>query len=260
MAMHNQDALWALTDKEKQTLRLMVRGHDAKSVARSLGLSVHTINERLREARRKMSVSSSREAARMLLEAEDGGSPDFYPQNMGDSQIGEDAASSERDQEDAPVGVPGRLLRPGWIIIGVFAMSVLLSFLALAAMPQATSAPQSAQPAVAPAFDQKVVDAARRWLTLVDAGRWDDSYRETASSFRRLNTARVWADVSEQTRAPLGAATSRIFISQENLPAPPAGYEVVKFRTHFAHKGDAVETVTLDMEDGVWRVVGVMID
>ena len=49
-----------LTDKEKQTLRLMVRGHDAKSAASELALSVHTINERLRDARRKLAVSSSR--------------------------------------------------------------------------------------------------------------------------------------------------------------------------------------------------------
>ena len=58
---------WTLSEKEKQTLRLIVRGHDAKSIARTLGLSVHTINERLRDARREMAVSSSREAARMLL-------------------------------------------------------------------------------------------------------------------------------------------------------------------------------------------------
>jgi DNA-binding CsgD family transcriptional regulator len=57
------DDFWALTEREKQTLRLIVRGHDAKSIARSLDLSVHTINERLRDARRKMAVSSSREAA-----------------------------------------------------------------------------------------------------------------------------------------------------------------------------------------------------
>ena len=53
-----------LTEKEKQTLRQLVSGHDAKSMARELGLSVHTVNERLRDARRKMAVSSSREAAR----------------------------------------------------------------------------------------------------------------------------------------------------------------------------------------------------
>ena len=50
----------SLTEKEKQTLRLVVQGYDAKSMARHLGLSVHTINERLRYARRKMAVSSSR--------------------------------------------------------------------------------------------------------------------------------------------------------------------------------------------------------
>lgn len=33
-----------LTEKEKKTLRLIVRGHDAKSTARELGLSVRTSN------------------------------------------------------------------------------------------------------------------------------------------------------------------------------------------------------------------------
>ena len=60
----------ALTEKEKETLRLLVSGYDAKSMARHLGLSVHTINERLRDARRKMAVSSSREAARQLRDIE----------------------------------------------------------------------------------------------------------------------------------------------------------------------------------------------
>ena len=74
MNMPVRDGVRALTEKEKQTLRLIVRGHDAKSSARDLGLSVHTINERLRDARRKLAVSSSREAARMLLAAEGGDS------------------------------------------------------------------------------------------------------------------------------------------------------------------------------------------
>ena len=39
-----------LSEKEKQTLRLIVRGYDAKSLARHLGLSIHTVNERLRDA------------------------------------------------------------------------------------------------------------------------------------------------------------------------------------------------------------------
>ena len=52
---------------------------------------------------------------------------------------------------------------------------------------------------------------------------------------------------------------SRTFVSEEDLPAPPHGHEVVKFRTSFASKADTVETVTLDREVDSWRVVGVTI-
>ena len=98
MDMRVKEALWALTEKEKQTLRLMVRGHDAKSIARSLDLSVHTINERLRDARRKLAVSSSREAARLLLEVEgDGSAP--IPEMSADKTIGEDADRASADGE-----------------------------------------------------------------------------------------------------------------------------------------------------------------
>ena len=49
-------------------------------------------------------------------------------------------------------------------------------------------------------------------------------------------------------------------ISQEQVPAPPAGVEVVKFRTRFANKAEAVETVSLAREDGTWKVVGIYIE
>lgn len=255
-----QEISWALTEKEKQTLRLIVRGHDAKSSARSLGLSVHTINERLRDARRKMAVSSSREAARMLLEAEGGvGSP--TPDLFGDAGIGEDGARPGVDQEPAPINGVGRH-RSSWII-GVFLMTLALGLLALIALPQVASAPApTASPspsASSEAPDPEVVDTARQWLSLLDQARWDESYRATATPFRKSNTAEVWAAASRRVRVPLGAMVSRTFVSQENLPAPPHGYEVVKFRTSFTNKAEAVETVTLDREGGVWRVTGVTV-
>ena len=43
-----------LSEREKEALRLLLVGHDAKSIATMLGLSVHTINDRLRDARRKL--------------------------------------------------------------------------------------------------------------------------------------------------------------------------------------------------------------
>lgn len=64
------EAPFGLSEKEREVLRLLTQGHDAKSVATSLGLSVHTVNERLREARAKTQSSSSRGAARLLAEIE----------------------------------------------------------------------------------------------------------------------------------------------------------------------------------------------
>jgi DNA-binding CsgD family transcriptional regulator len=259
-----KEGAWALTEKEKQTLRMIVRGHDAKSTARSLGLSVHTINERLRDARRKMAVSSSREAARLLLEAEGGSLDSSTPNLFGDAGIREDAAGPRVDEGAAPITGAGRAYRHPWIIIGVPLMTLALGLLALTALPQVVSAPSPA-PITSDATsnsevpNSEVVDLARQWLSLVDQGRWDESYRATGSAFRKLNTAQVWAAASEKARVPLGAMISRTFLSQENLPAPPAGYEVVKFRTRFANKAEAVETVTLDHEGGSWRVVGVTI-
>lgn len=250
----------SLTEKEKQTLRLIVRGHDAKSIARNLGLSVHTINERLRDARRKMAVSSSRQAARFLLEAEGDDAASLPPDFAGDKRIGEDSRDPEADQPIAPINSAGRGHPPTWIISGVLVMTLVLGLLALATWPQVASTPPAAEAAQsAPTPDSQVVDRARQWLALLDAGRWDESYRLTGTAFQKLNTLEVWTSASEHARAPLGAMVARTLIGQENLPAPPFGYEVVKFRTRFVGKADTVETVTLERENGSWRIVGVTI-
>src|SRR5688572_10251141 len=56
----------ALTDKELEVLRLLTAGHTVKSIAARLGRSEASINERLRDARRKTGIGSSRELARHL--------------------------------------------------------------------------------------------------------------------------------------------------------------------------------------------------
>ena len=243
------DGYATLTEKEKQTLRLIVRGHDAKSTARHLNLSVHTINERLRDARRKMAVSSSREAARLLLDTEGDA-----PNSVGDTKIGEAAVGLGVEQGNHA----GRISRAAWITIGVALMTLILGFLALAAMHQLATPPQNAD-AAAESPKPAVVDAARQFLVLGDQGRWDAAYAMTGESFRKLNTAEVWASACEKVRVPLGAMVSRVLIGEEFLPAPPYGYEVVKFRSSFANRKDMVETVTLNREDGTWRVVGVTV-
>src|SRR4051812_18314461 len=181
MNMAVKEGFGALTEKEKQTLRLIVRGHDAKSVARSLGLSVHTINERLRDARRKMAVSSSREAARLLLEVEGGGVGSTDPDLFGDTRIGEDATGPRVDQVTAPFSGAGRAYRPAWIITGVLLMMLVFGLLALAALPQLSSEPPATAEATA---NSEVSNTARQFLASLDGGRWEESYRATGASFQ----------------------------------------------------------------------------
>lgn len=61
-----------LNAREKEALRLLLRGFDVKSCARELGVSPSNITERFRSARLKLEVTSSREAARRLQSAEEG--------------------------------------------------------------------------------------------------------------------------------------------------------------------------------------------
>ncbi len=138
-------------------------------------------------------------------------------------------------------------------------MTLVLDLLALLAAPQVATAPAPTALTSAETPNPEVLDSARDFLALVDQGRLDDSYKATGTAFRKLNTPQVWAAASEKARTPLGVVIARTFVSQENLPAPPAGYEAVKFRTSFANKAEAVETVTLEREVGRWLVVGVTI-
>jgi DNA-binding CsgD family transcriptional regulator len=245
------DGYAALTEKEKETLRLIVRGHDAKSMARHLGLSVHTINERLRDARRKLSVSSSREAARLLHEHEGAD-----PQSSADKQIGEAGDTQHMGQDGRPANGQGRS-RVARIGTGVAIMTLALGLLALVALPQTGSAPSGAATVTA---DTAVATSARNWLALVDAFRWEDSWAGTTASFRKTNTTKVWADVSKEARVPLGAVRTRVLISQDSVPAPPAGIQVLKFKTSFANKPEAIEKLSLAKEEGEWRVVGYYIE
>lgn len=55
-----------LNDAELRVLRLLGEGHTVKSIANLIGVTPVAVNERLREARRKTGVGSSRELARVL--------------------------------------------------------------------------------------------------------------------------------------------------------------------------------------------------
>lgn len=245
----------SLSEKEKQTLRLLLAGHDAKSMARQLGLSVHTINERLRESRRKLGASSSREAARLLREAE-ANAPDF----VGDRVLGEDRPGRPGDTAGTPiVAVPSRR-RTVWLAGGIAMLSLAVAVFALSAPAPVAEAPPAPPAASLPEAEAPAVQAARHWLELGDAGDWKTSWATAAASFRNVNTLANWVSASERVRVPLGALVSRTLISADEVPTPPDGNFVVKFKTAFANRPQAVETLALKREDGGWKVVGIFLE
>lgn len=252
-----------LTAKEKDALRLLLRGHDAKSSARELGLSVHTVNERLRDARRKLGVTSSREAARLLLVEEGAELLDAAPERLGDKRLWGAAEGGAAGQ--ATPSAARRWARHGLALpsIGVLAMSLILAALLIPSSPVSVlPAPLSGSLlATAEATEPtQAAAAAEAFLVLWDQSRWAESYAATGARFRDLNTLDRWAEVSEQVRPPLGKLQSRTLIGNEFVPAPPAGYRLVKFRSTYASGAQQTESLSLAWENGAWRVAGIVIE
>ena len=243
----------ALTEKEKETLRLLVSGYDAKSMAQHLGLSVHTVNERLRDARRKMATSSSREAARLLHELE-GRASEFF----GDKGLGDASTAAPAQVILQPAQSFGNWRRTGWII-GGSVMTIILALTALSALSGGADAPTAAPPVTSSA-QSPAASAALQWLALVDGEDWNGAWAETGQSFRQNNTVEGWTAAATGVRAKYGTTSGRSLISSEWVPAPPSGYRIVKFRTMTSKQGVITETLSLAEEGGIWKVVGIVID
>lgn len=255
----------ALTDKEKETLRLLLGGHDAKSIARHLGLSVHTIHERLRDARRKMAVSSSREAARMLhgIEA-------HAPELLGDKPIGDAERSNGPHPDPRAIQGAGEGRRAIWFAGGL-AMTISLALLAVLAqssalvssegnLPAATSVGISASVTPTSAHEAAAKEAAQRFLDLLDRDDWSGSWKAAHKSFQLLNTAEWWAQASQSVRARLGKPISRELATVDFTAAPPDGYWVIRFKARYSKQGNVVETLQMASENGGWKLTGISVE
>jgi hypothetical protein len=134
------------------------------------------------------------------------------------------------------------------------AASFMLVALLLAIPTQAAAKDQS----------QAAQKAALAWLKLVDQGKYQDSWHESGAFFQGATDAAKWDQLMQGVRKPLGKTISRKFVSaqaRQTIPGAPDGkYYVLLFKTSFANKKSAEETVTLISEPKRgWRVVGYII-
>lgn len=188
MAVSDLASFTTLSEREREVLRLLVRGHTVKSIAEITGRTSGAVNERLREARRKTGVGSSRELARLLASQENR-----------DTKIG--MGSSPVDQAPEPQQArPDGVLRYGK---GALIMIPILLSIALAAVA-------IHQHGVDAATNPPVVDAPANDPIL---GRTLGSMMGPGNSYQKVRSEvrdPVWADPTERA---LGDVYRRILTS-----------------------------------------------
>ncbi len=106
--------------------------------------------------------------------------------------------------------------------------------------------------------------AALAWLALADADDAAATWQQSSHRFREAITQDAWATSLKSARGRFGAAQQRAKVSVQapapGAETPPGEFLVLVFRTEFARKPQAAETLTMEREtDGRWRVVGYLI-
>jgi Protein of unknown function (DUF4019) len=114
------------------------------------------------------------------------------------------------------------------------------------------------------AEEKAAVTAGQKWLGLIDAGQYAESWKEASTMFRAAVSQQQWEQQLRAVRKPLGELVSRQIKNKTyatSLPGAPDGeYVVMQFETSFQNKKSAVETVTAKLdEDGTWRMAGYFI-
>jgi hypothetical protein len=109
--------------------------------------------------------------------------------------------------------------------------------------------------------EQLAQQSSDTWLTVVDSGKYADSWQEASQFFKAAVTKEQWQNALRGSRDPLGKVLSRKLKNAtyaKTLPGAPDGeYVVIQYESSFEHKQSAVETVTPMLDkDGKWRVSG----
>jgi hypothetical protein len=128
------------------------------------------------------------------------------------------------------------------------------------------AAPALAQTAVGPSTSMTPSpdDRAKQWLSLIDDQNYADAYKQMGAAARDKVSEQNFAAKIGGTRTPLGAMSSRTLKDinvAKTLPGMRDGqYTIVRYDSAFAHKAAAIESVTLESENGAWSVVGYFIN
>lgn len=153
------------------------------------------------------------------------------------------------------------------VLVPAAAFAAWLSSLLPATLPLPaagqTPAPPAAQSGEQPTLndDREAIEAAQKWLALIDAGRSGDAWDVAAPFLKSAVTRPKWIAGMRDARKPFGKFVSRNatrFARAHSIPGAPDGdYVIVEFETVFANGKRATEHLTWMIEGGdQWRVAG----
>lgn len=141
-----REAIEPLIERKSKPCGGCLRGMTPNQAHGGLGLSVHPVYDRLHEARRKLGVSSSREAARMLAQAE--------LSDLGlsaDKQLGVAPGTGDSDTDGQRRRTPGMARWPGGGILVVMFVTAAIALVSW--LWSADPVPSLSEPATATASD-----------------------------------------------------------------------------------------------------------
>ncbi len=112
---------------------------------------------------------------------------------------------------------------------------------------------------------EAAINTALHWVTLIDSGRYDESWQIAHSSFKQDVTERQWRIGLEQIRMPYGKVKSRIIKEAKSLSTKPGATSkknlVVELTTQFENHQTATEFVTVIPDnEGTWHVSAYYLD
>jgi Protein of unknown function (DUF4019) len=98
------------------------------------------------------------------------------------------------------------------------------------------------------------------FLGYLDDGRFADSYAYTGMLLRAKADSGAYAAQIQKARAGTGALQARELIDaayNTSVEGAPQGqYVILHYHSNFANRPDTVETITLALAKGYWRVDG----
>ncbi|MGC2398533.1 MAG: DUF4019 domain-containing protein [Acidobacteriaceae bacterium] len=150
-----------------------------------------------------------------------------------------------------------------WLAVpfAVALMAASMAFIPLHAMQQGPPPMAAAPGEDAHAADEQAAERqALGFLGYLDNGRFADSYAYTGMLIRSSLDQQTFASKVENARAGVGALQGRDLIDASyttSVPGAPEGqYVILHYHASFANRPDAVETITLALAKGYWRVSG----